>query len=200
MEINVLLFDDAELLDWAGPVEVFNAASRFTKTPVHIRYLGYGNQRIKSSGLVIYCNGLWGSDSKHFPDLVILPGGSGIDRLFTEKTTKNLINLKESGANIASVCTGSLLLAHAGLLSGRRATTHHENLDQLARLAPDCEVQKDVRYTGTPPVFTAAGVSAGIDLALWLVAREWGTDIAIETANFMEYPTDGIEQFKNSTD
>lgn len=198
MEINVLLFDDAELLDWAGPVEVFQSAGRFTKEPVTIRYLGYGNQRIHSGGLVLYCNGLWGGDRKLFPELVILPGGSGVERLYTDITKSNLQNFLHSGTTIASVCTGSLLLAYAGLLSGRNATTHHENMDQLARMAPDCHIQRNVRYTESSPVYTAAGVSAGIDLALRLVALNWGLDLAKQTANFMEYPTDGIEQSKDA--
>ncbi len=200
MEINVLLFDDAELLDWAGPVEVFQSAARFVPDPVTIRFLGYGNQRIHSGGLVLYCNGLWGGDKKLFPDLVILPGGSGVKRLYTDMTKNNLQNLLQSGASIASVCTGSLLLAHAGLLDGRDATTHHENIDQLARMAPDCHIQRNVRYTDSSPVFTAAGVSAGIDLALWLVARKWGLDLATQTANFMEYPSDGIKQPEHTND
>lgn len=194
MIISILLFDDAELLDWAGPVQVFSAASRFIDDDVDIRYYGYGSERIRSGNLNILCNGLWPHLSDLSPDMAIVPGGGGVEWIFTDKTRSTLQEISEAGSEIVSVCTGSLLLAHAGLLSGRSATTHHENFEELAKLAPDCNIERGVRYTASPPVFTAGGVSAGIDLALSLVARKWGSKSAQQTAAFIEYPLHGTQQ------
>lgn len=196
MEISVLLFDDAELLDWAGPTQVFQSASRYAPVTLNIRYYGYGSERISSGGLRYYCNGLWEHAYEGKDHIVLLPGGTGVQRLFTDKTKRIVTGFFEAGAKLASVCTGSLLLAYSGLLSGKNATTHHENFDELARLAPDCHIQRDVRYTGRSPVYTAAGISAGIDLALALVAWQWSLDVAHRTAAFIEYPTDGIQQYE----
>lgn len=194
MNISVLLFDEAELLDWAGPAEVFSAASRFVSEPVNIGYFGYGSERVTAGNLKFYANGLWEQVTDIRVDLVIVPGGSGVKWVKTDKTRSLLNSIYESGSEIASVCTGALLLAHAGLLTGREATTHHENFDQLKQLAPGCEIKKEARYTYSPPVFTAGGVTAGIDLAISLVARKWGTQTAQRTAEFIEYPLHGTQK------
>ena len=191
MNISVLLFDKAELLDWAGPAEVFLIASRYADQSVNIQYFGYGSERLNSGGLTLYCNGLWTQVDEFSPDVVIIPGGPGVRWILTDQSSRVLNECYSSGTVLASVCTGALLLAHAGLLNGRKATTHHENYDELARLAPKCEIERDVRFSASPPIFSAGGISSGIDLALALVARYIDRDTARQTADFMEYSYDG---------
>ncbi|MGZ5551007.1 MAG: DJ-1/PfpI family protein [Nitrososphaeraceae archaeon] len=122
-------------------------------------------------------------------DLLIIPGGWG-----TRKESKNKILLNWIGNQftndrlIASVCTGSSLLGKAGLLDGRGATTHWRAFDFLQESAPKARILKDVRFTLTEPIFTSAGISAGIDLALRIVSHFFGTEIGQATARHMEYP------------
>ncbi|HSF00516.1 MAG TPA: DJ-1/PfpI family protein, partial [Nitrososphaeraceae archaeon] len=95
---------------------------------------------------------------------------------------------------IASVCTGSSLLGKAGLLDGRDATTHWRAFDFLQESAPKARVLKNVRFTLTEPIFTSAGVSAGIDLALRIVSHYFGTEVGKATARYMEYPYPNSDQ------
>jgi len=88
----------------------------------------------------------------------------------------------------ASVCTGSSLLGKAGLLDGRESTTHLQAFDFLRQVAPYTKIRKDVLFTLTEPIFTSAGVSAGIDLSLRIVSHFFGTEVGIATARHMEYP------------
>jgi transcriptional regulator GlxA family with amidase domain len=122
-------------------------------------------------------------------DLLLVPGGWG-----TRKEVKNDIVLKwiaDMSAKTkitASVCTGSSLLGKAGLLDGRESTTHWRAFDFLREAAPKTKIRRDVLFTLTEPVFTSAGVSAGIDLALRIVSHFFGTEVGEATAQHMEYP------------
>jgi transcriptional regulator GlxA family with amidase domain len=128
-------------------------------------------------------------------DLLIIPGGWG-----TRKESKNeiLVNWIGNQFNndrlIASVCTGSSLLGKAGLLDGRDATTHWRAFDFLQESAPKARILKNVRFTLIEPIFTSAGVSAGIDLALRIVSHFFGTNIGKATASHMEYPYPNTDQ------
>src|SRR5918995_6118139 len=88
----------------------------------------------------------------------------------------------------ASVCTGSSLLGKAGLLDGREVTTHWRAIEFLRKASPEVKIRNDVRFTLTEPIFTSAGVSAGIDLALRIVSHFFGTEVGQATAHQMEYP------------
>jgi transcriptional regulator GlxA family with amidase domain len=120
-------------------------------------------------------------------DLLIIPGGWG-----TRKEVKNNILLKwiaDRSAKTkitASVCTGSSLLGKAGLLDGRESTTHWRAFDFLREAAPKTKIREDVLFTLTEPIFTSAGVSAGIDLALRIVSHFFGIEVGIATARHME--------------
>jgi len=128
-------------------------------------------------------------------DLLIIPGGWG-----TRKESKNKILVNWIGNQftndrlIASVCTGSSLLGKAGLLDGRDATTHWRAFDFLQKSAPKARILKNVRFTLIEPIFTSAGVSAGIDLALRIVSHFFGTEIGQTTARHMEYPYPNSDQ------
>ena len=122
------------------------------------------------------------------PDLLIVPGGQGTRALLQQPGVIDWIRCMAPKAElVASVCTGSLLLAKAGLLAGLPATTHYQCFDLLRDLAPTATVREDVRFTDTDRVLTAAGISAGLDLSLHIVARLHGVETAQRTARYMEY-------------
>lgn len=185
----ILLFDDVEVLDFAGPFEVFavtdelSAQQRFEVFTV-----------AEKPGPIVARNGL-----KVLPehtlatapaaDVLILPGGYGARALLTNDAVLEWVRRQAAGAEIViSVCTGARLLARLGLLDGLDVTTHYENLTELARLAPAARVHGDRRFHDNGQILTAAGISAGIDVSLHVVARLHGADTAAATARYMEYP------------
>lgn len=186
--VSLLIFDDVEVLDFAGPFEVFGIAqspageAHFvvhtvaeTTTPVRAR-----------NGLTITPTHSF--DSVPPADLLVVPGGFGTRPLLDRPAVLDWIRRTAASAEIvASVCTGSLLLAKAGLLAGQRATTHYLRFNLLRELAPTAVVVVDVRFTDNGRVLTAAGISAGIDLSLHLVGRLHGAETAQRTATYMEY-------------
>jgi transcriptional regulator GlxA family with amidase domain len=122
-------------------------------------------------------------------DLLIVPGGWGTR---TEVKNVNLLkwiaNRASKNMLTASVCTGSSLLGKAGLLDGREATTHWRAFDFLSQSAPNAYIREDLRFTLSDPIFTSAGISAGIDMALLIVSHFFGSKIGHATARQMEYP------------
>jgi transcriptional regulator GlxA family with amidase domain len=186
--IGMLLFPDLEELDLAGPWEVFTAA-------LAARGAGAGRvlaiaERVEpvrcAKGLRI----LPDCDFRAAPDLdvVVVPGGQGTRR---EAGNPALIGwLRQAGARcrwVTSVCTGSLLLHAAGFTQGRRITTHWGFVETLRERAPEAQVLADVRFVRDGNVVTAAGVSAGIDMALWVVGQLFGPEQARATQRYIQY-------------
>ena len=186
--IGILLFDGAEELDWAGPWEVLAAwaqvwpadgARVFTVAP--------------GPGLVTCAKGLrvmpdfeWSSAPSC--DVAIVPGGRGTRALMGDAAMRAwLRDAFARQALVTSVCTGSLLIADAGLRDGRPATTHWGSLDQLAGLGQGIRVDREARFVDDGAIVTAAGVSAGIDMALYLVGRLASVDRAREVARYIQY-------------
>jgi transcriptional regulator GlxA family with amidase domain len=184
--IGILLFDDAEELDFVGPWEVFTMA---TANLADARVLTIAER----PGAVRCAKGLRvlpECDFANAPalDVVLVPGGQGTRR---EVDNPVLLDwLAKVGGRcrwVTSVCTGSLLLHASGLAAGRRITTHWAFVEALRERAPDAAVLERVRYVRDGHVVTAAGVSAGIDMALWLVGQLWDVERARWTQRFMEY-------------
>jgi transcriptional regulator GlxA family with amidase domain len=192
--VGILIFDDVEILDVAGPFEVFavtrlNDEKRLQQSsPFKVYLISETNKQITAIGGLRLTPDVTISECPEL-DLLIVPGGWG-----TRKESKNKILVKWIGNQftnnrlIASVCTGSSLLGKAGLLDGRDATTHWRAFDFLQESAPKARILKNVRFTLTEPIFTSAGVSAGIDLALRIVSHVFGTEVGQATARQMEYP------------
>jgi transcriptional regulator GlxA family with amidase domain len=194
--IGILVFDDVEVLDFAGPFEVF---SRTRLTP------GVESRRSEESapfevftvaprpGPVRATGGLTIMPRYDFAtappiDIVLVPGGFGTRPLLQDAEVLAWLRRTASAAQrVTSVCTGALLLARAGLLSGRRATTHWSSLERLTGLDATITVLGERRVVDDV-VMTSAGVSAGIDLAFALVAAYCGRDVAVETARYIDYP------------
>lgn len=184
--IGILLYPDAEELDWAGPWEVFNMATA-DLDEVRVVTLAESPEAVRSwNGLRV----LPDYELSNAPalDLIVVPGGLGSRK---EMENPVLVDwLAEVGSRcewIASVCTGSLLLQAAGLTAGRQVTTHWAMIEEFRRLSPESTVLEGVRYVRDGNLVTAAGVSAGIDMSLWLVGQIWDVERARNTQRMMEY-------------
>jgi transcriptional regulator GlxA family with amidase domain len=198
--VGILIFDDVEILDVAGPFEVFavtrlNDEQRLQQSsPFKVYLISETNKQITAIGGLRLTPDVTITECPNL-DLLIIPGGWG-----TRKESKNRILVNWIGNQftndrlIASVCTGSSLLGKAGLLDGRDATTHWRAFDFLQESAPKARILKNVRFTLIEPIFTSAGVSAGIDLALRVVSHFFGTNIGQATASHMEYPYPNTDQ------
>lgn len=188
MRIGVYLFDGAEELDWAGPWEVLAAwAQLWPDDEVEAFTLAREPGTITcAKGLRVLPDRTWGDAGRL--DVVVVPGGSGTQRERGDETVLEwLRTLHRGGTLTTSVCTGSTVLAAAGLLAGKPATTWWGALDRLADIDGSIEVRPDDRFVDAGEVVTAAGVSAGIDMALHLVARLHSVDRAREVKRYIQY-------------
>ena len=198
--VGILIFDDVEILDVAGPFEVFavtrlNEEQRLQQSsPFKVYLISELNKQITAIGGLRLTPDMTIAECPEL-DLLIIPGGWGTRKESKNKILVNWIsNQFTNDRLIASVCTGSSLLGKAGLLDGRDATTHWRAFDFLKESAPKARILKNVRFTLIEPIFTSAGVSAGIDLALRIVSHFFGTEIGQATARHMEYPYPNSDQ------
>ena len=194
--VGILLFDDVEVLDFAGPFEVFSrtrlvagADSRRTddSAPFKVFTLARSRDVVTAiGGLRVQPAYEW-SDAPAI-DVLVVPGGFGTRALLRDKATLEWVRGAAARAALAtSVCTGALLYAQLGLLAGKRATTHWAALDLLASIDPTIAVDRDARVV-SDGIVTSAGVSAGIDMAFEVVERLCGREVADETARYIDYP------------
>ncbi|GGI07141.1 DJ-1/PfpI family protein [Egicoccus halophilus] len=186
MRIAVHVFDDAEELDWVGPWEVFTTWAMFDDTVEVISVAREAGVVRCAKGLEVVAQTGW--EELGPVDLVVYPGGRGTRAHLGDEAIRSWVrDLHAAGTTMVSVCTGSLVYADAGLLDGRPATTHWGTLDRLGELGRDLRVRPDDRFVDDGDVVTAAGVSAGIDVALHLVARFAGADRAREVRRYLQY-------------
>jgi len=186
--VAILMFNDVELFNFIGPFEVFSIASEINEDkPFNVYLVGETLNCIHShNGLSI--NPDFTLLDSPVPDLIIIPGGIGTKAAMNQLQILAWIQSKGHHADlIISVCTGALLLAKVGLLDGLVATTHHQALDQLKALAPQTTVVDNQRFVDNGKIITAAGISAGIDVSLYVIAKLLGDDKALKTAQYMEY-------------
>lgn len=198
LNVGILIFPEVEVLDFAGPFEVFSrtrlvpgVTSRrsdesapfqvFTvaKTPEPVTAVG---------GLQVIPN--YDFSAAPAINLLVVPGGFGTRSLLQDAETLNWIRTtSQQASHVTAVCTGSLVLAQLGLLANKRATTHWGALDLLASLDHSITVERNQRVV-RDGIFTSAGVSAGIDMSLSVVEALLGRDVADETAHYIEFPRD----------
>jgi len=192
--IGIYLYDDVEVLDFAGPFEVFNTATR-----MHLRLNPYERgDRFKvltisqMPGMITARAGLRvmpdSTLADHPPlDVLIIPGGIHMAEMQKPAVLEWIQRVSEQTEITASVCTGAFLLGKARLLHGLIVTTHWEDIADLRALLPGSTVMDDVRWVDEGRIVTSAGISAGIDMALHLVAKLENEELAIKTARQMEY-------------
>jgi transcriptional regulator GlxA family with amidase domain len=194
MDVGILVFDEVELLDMAGPYEVFTTAARVQarSQPAGTPALFAVTTIARRPGPVRARAGLGLQPdhqlADHPPlDCAIVPGGVVDAELHRPELAAWIATQARSARILASVCTGALLLAQAGVLDGLDATTHWEDLDALRALRPAVRVQDGVRWVDQGAIVTSAGISAGIDMSLHLVQRLHSRDLAVRTARQMDF-------------
>ncbi|WKB55796.1 DJ-1/PfpI family protein [Eleftheria terrae] len=193
LQIGILLFPEVEVLDFAGPFEVFSVATRLARrrrpqaAPVfEVATVAAG------TGPVVARHGLqvlprYGFENAPRFDLLIVPGGV-VTQPLNDSTTLQWVGTAAAAATVtASVCTGAFILARLGLLDGRTVTTHWEDVDDLRAGFPALNVIDSVPFVDEGALLTSAGISAGIVMSLHLVGRILGEDLARATARQMQY-------------
>jgi transcriptional regulator GlxA family with amidase domain len=190
----IVVFKDVEVLDFCGPYEVFavtrldESRRREEPSPFNVFLVA------ETKGPVVTAGGMkvlpdYGLDDCPPLDILVVPGGWGARREMDNGRLLGWIAERARTVEIlASVCTGALLLGTAGLLDGRRATTHWRSLDWMEELFPQTRVERQLHFVEEGDLFTSAGISAGIDMSLKVVARTFGDAVARAAARQMEYP------------
>ncbi|MDV8024425.1 DJ-1/PfpI family protein [Rhodococcus sp. IEGM 1330] len=195
--VAILLFDDVEVLDACGPFEVFSVADRVAEragsaAPFEVTLVGIEGRAVVARGGMRIGVDTTIDDPRGY-DVVLVPGGV-VDAVSADsRVLQWLKRLRSDAELVASVCTGAFVLAAAGLLDQRPVTTHWEDLELLQESWPALVVHEGVRYIDHGDLATSAGISAGLDLALHLVARWAGADHALATAGQMDYDWSGAE-------
>ncbi|MGA7670117.1 MAG: DJ-1/PfpI family protein [Nitrolancea sp.] len=190
--VGILIFDDVEVLDFCGPFEVFATARPLEDSSDEARL--FQVVTIAEEDRIVHCRGDLLVQPHHTIDdhpaldILVVPGGQGTRR---ERLNGRLLDWitaqNESIELITSVCTGAFLLAERGILDGRRATTHWASVDWMREHYSSVTMLADQRVVDEGHVITSAGVSAGIDMALHVVGRLHGPEVAAWTARRMEY-------------
>jgi len=195
MTINVGIYpyNKVEVLDFAGPFEVFSTAAR-----VNAR-VSPGSDNLfnvytvsEDTNPLFTRGGLEVVPEHNISDhprinLLIIPGGIVSDELAKDHVVSWIKSSSDIANITASVCTGAFLLAKAGLLKSKSATTHWEDINDLQLMFPDIKIKENVRWVDEGPIITAAGISAGIDMSLHLISRVANEDLAVRTAQQMEF-------------
>jgi transcriptional regulator GlxA family with amidase domain len=192
--VGYFVFDGVVLLEFAGPLQVFDVAGRVAikrkLTEVH----PFTSVVLSKTGAAVQSRegvtlGVQGSIASHAPlDMVIVPGGALQAELANAAVDQWLKKTSVTSEVTGSVCVGAFLLGQAGLLDGREATTHFDDTADLKAIAPKARVRADKVWVDEGRVVTSGGFAAGIDMALHLVSRFLGEELAAETARQLEYP------------
>lgn len=186
--IGILLFEDVEVLDFAGPFEVFSVTSILNN---HGLYNVFTVS--KSLAPVLAVNRLSVNPTYCFEnapkiDILIVPGGIGTRKILNDSETLNWVKkIDHTTLYTVSICSGSLILGLAGLLNKKKFCTHRSTYQLMEELVPDSIPQRKKRFIQDGKVFTSAGISAGIDLSFYLIEKEHGKTAADATAYYMEY-------------
>ena len=185
--IGILLFDEVELLDFAGPLEVFGAANYLKDNALYTIHTVAAQQKVKTSKSLLQVT-VDHILSHQYYDLFIIPGGYGSRSIVIDQERLRIIDDTISHAKItASVCTGALILAALGHLKNKTVCSHHLSFGLLKSLDPTVQILKDHRYADHNEIITSAGVSAGIDMSFHLLARYFGKLLSDQTRKYIEY-------------
>jgi transcriptional regulator GlxA family with amidase domain len=186
--IGVFLFDDFEELDAVGPYEVLGAWTQHWPDDGWevLTFSATGGPVRAAKGLVVHPHR--SANDAPALDVLVYPGGAGTRPLAKDAAHLEWVRAQRAAVPLlTSVCTGALVFAAAGLLAGRPATTHWAAIDELRTIDPTVQVREDVRYVDDGDVITAAGISAGIDMSLHLVARLAGEERARNVRRVIQY-------------
>lgn len=192
--LSILIFSDVEVLDFAGPFEVFSVANELNQNElfaISLLALGGTTTVRAKNGLTVVADKLFDSlDEKSLSalDILLIPGGEGVRaHLKYDRLLHTIAAMKADKKIVASICSGALVLAKAGVLKHEIGTTHHLCIDELERLEPTLTVDTERRFYDRGSIITSGGISAGIDMSLHLLERLCGREIRQQTAQYMEY-------------
>lgn len=194
--VLVVLFDDVDTLDFCGPLEVFSITGQRAMGPVPFTVTTAAERRnppiTTRSGLRI--TPYYTFEDAISADILIIPGGLGARHELRNNAMLDFVRRQARSAEmVVSVCTGALLLGATGLLNGLNATTHAAAFDELRAISPEICVVEGQRFVDNGQIITSAGITAGIDTALYIVQRLLGASTARETASHMEYAWEPVE-------
>lgn len=192
--IGIVIFDEVEVLDFCGPFEVFSVTRqdeerrRDEPSPFEVMLVAEFDRTVTATGGMKVVPDFTFENCPAL-DILVVPGGLGTRREMKNNAMLSfVVSRSDHVETLASVCTGSLILGNAGLLDGLRATTHWRSLDLMRELFPKVTVDAESHVVDQGRIITSAGISAGIDMALQVVARYCGETVARSTAKHMEYP------------
>ncbi len=196
-QVAIYIYPDVEVLDFAGPFEVFSTASRVkerrnasTAPPFITFTVARSSAPVRArAGLVVLPDHTF--ESSPPPDVLLIPGGVVDQELRDPVLMDWILRTSRTAKVTASVCTGSFILAMTGMLEGKSATTHWEDIADLRSQFPDVIVREGVSWVDEGSVVTSAGIAAGIDMSLHLVARLAGQELAQATARQLDVPYEG---------
>jgi transcriptional regulator GlxA family with amidase domain len=192
LSIGIALFDGAEELDWAGPWEVLSYWSkRHPEDEIEVFTVARDNSRpiVCAKGLRVLADHSWQSAPEI--DVLVYPGGQGTRALIGDEEVRAWVRSVHERARLTtSVCTGAFVLADAGLLKGRAATTHWDDFDELLAIDESIQTRREDRFVDEGDIITSAGISAGIDMALHLIIRLHSEDRAREIKRRIQYEPD----------
>lgn len=195
--LAIYIFDDVEVLDFAGPFEVFSVCGLRTGKEKPFNVYTVAQQEVVTARNQLKIIPHYLMDNCPIPDILLLPGGGGIHpdgtpfgsrREMNNASLLDWIREKNKTAEmLLSVCTGSLLLAKAGLLEGLSATTHWKAVDAMRAAAPNTTILPEERWIDNGRIILSAGISAGLDMSLYVISKLLGKEAADETAQYMQY-------------
>lgn len=186
MNIGIYIYDDAEVLDFSGPFEVFSVAKRLAQNNWNVFLISELGSVVTARGNYLVQPHYSISDHPQL-DVVFVVGGVHTEEVKKENVIRWIARTSESAQYVASVCTGCFLLAEAGLLNGYSVTTHWQDIPALRSHYPQLKVLENQRWTQTDKFFTSAGISSGIDMSLFMVSELVSMDLAEKIARQMEY-------------
>lgn len=187
MNIGIFIYDDAEVLDFSGPFEVFSTANRLVEGEVfNVFLISEKSQPVNArGGFSVLAK--YNIDNHPVLDTLIVAGGVHDKQLENSAVIRWITQQNTQVNSIAAVCTGVFLLAQAQVLTEHKVTTHWGDIDQLRDQFPALQVMENVRWVDEGRVVTSAGISAGIDMSLHLVSKLYSEALAIKTARQMEF-------------
>lgn len=187
LNVGIYLYDNAEVLDFAGPFEVFSTANRLAVEPAFNVFL------VGETGAAINARGgfqvhpAYGFGEHPSIDVLVVVGGVHTQELLKPKVVSWIAAIAQQAKLVASVCTGVFLLAKAGVIQRETVTTHWEDIADLRRNFPDLDVKENISWVDQGRVVTSAGISAGIGMSLHLIGRLHSRELAERTARQMEF-------------
>lgn len=193
--VAIYIYDQAEVLDFAGPFEVFNQANAMAGKSLFEVYLV-----AESDQTVFAANNFRVLPDYDFaempePDILLIPGGKGRMTQMHQVPVLSWVKHEAARASLVlGVCTGSFILGNAGLLMGKAATTHHNAYDEFEKEFPETQLVRHVKYVDAGKIITSGGIAAGIDMCLMVVGKLFGRELEEKVAVNMEYVWNTVHQ------